>query len=366
MSNPFNPSFGKRPAHFYGRQEITRAIVSAVGDENSPWQTTLITGIRGSGKTALLSDIKISLDNEDVISLYVVPNDAILDSILTQLYRQLPKKLFDSMPELKSLSINLGVSIDLERDKKKPNFTESFSYQVMELVDIYMKQNKHIVFLIDEAQKHTEDMRVFISTYQDFIMRKYSVSMVLAGLPLVISDILNDDVLTFLRRAKQVELENIELMLIEHEFKKVFLGKSNSPTEENVQKAATATFGYPYLIQLIGYYMWENINTSKNPGILEDVLLISKAELFRNVHKLIYADLSNKDRDFVYAMSEDDGLSSVADIGDRMQKTKNYISLYRDRLISAGVIKPVGHGLVSFCYPYTNEFLHLKRQELGS
>jgi len=30
----------------------------------------------------------------------------------------------------------------------------------MELMDAYMKQGKHIVFLIDEAQKHTDEMRV--------------------------------------------------------------------------------------------------------------------------------------------------------------------------------------------------------------
>jgi len=356
MSNPFNPSFGKRPTHFYGRQEIIRSIISAVDDINDPWRTTLITGVRGSGKTALLSDIRKKLDN-DVVVLYVVPNEALLDNILAQLYRQLPKSVKNSIPEFKNVSVNLGVSVSLEKNKEKPNFTESFSYQIMELMDMHMKQGKHVVFLIDEAQKHTQEMRIFISTYQDLIMREYSISMVMAGLPSVISDILNDDILTFLRRAKQVELENVELTIIEHEFNKVFLNNNSSLTKETVAKAATGTHGYPYLIQLVGYYLWEE-KQSNNANVLTDVFVNSKAELFRNVHKIIYSTLSKQDRDFLIAMSEDNGVSSVSDIGERMQKKKNYISLYRERLLSTGVIKSVGHGLLQFNYPYMREFLH--------
>ena len=372
MSNPFNPSFGKRPAHFYGRQDITRPIASSVGDLNDPWRTTLITGVRGSGKTALLSDIRMNLRSEDVIALYVVPNEAMLDSVLAGLYRQLPKTASGALPELKSISINPGVAVSFEKKKTQPSFTGTFSYQIMEMMDFCMKHEKHIVFLIDEAQKHTGDMRVFISTYQDLVMREYSVSMVLAGLPSVVSDILNDDVLTFLRRARQVDLENIELMIVEHEFRKTFLCPGSNLTDEVVAKAAAGTCGYPYLIQLVGYYLWEemiafsgpNAQGGKGPDVLEDVLVKSKAELFRNVHKLVFADLSNKDREFVFAMSEDYGASSVSAIGERMQEKKNCISQYRERLISAGVVKPCGHGMLCFNYPYMREFLLYKKQEL--
>jgi len=365
MSNPFHPSFGKRPNLFLGRQDISRSILSAVNEENSPWRTTLITGIRGSGKTALLSEIRNNLDATDVIVLYIVPNEAILDSVLVQLYRQLPKTIAETLPELKTISVNLGLSVGFEKDKSTPYFTETFTYQIMEPLDAYMKQNKHVVFLIDEAQKHTEDIRIFISTYQDLVMREYSVSMVLAGLPSVVTDILNDDILTFLRRAKHIELENIELMTVRRSFKKVFLNEPVNLSEELVTKAAEATYGYPYLIQLVGYYLWEKMCDNNDFEMLEDALFDAKVELFRNVHKLVFADLSNRDREFVFAMSEDKGFSSVSDIAERMQKKKNFISLYRERLISGGVVKPAGHGLLCFSYPYMREFLINKKLEIG-
>ncbi|MCL2427117.1 MAG: ATP-binding protein [Oscillospiraceae bacterium] len=365
MSNPFNPAFGNRPIHFFGRQEITRSIISSVDEQNSPWRTTLITGVRGSGKTALLSDIRMSLNNRNIVVLYIVPNEAMLDSILAQLYRQLSKSISEAMPEFKDISVNLGIKVGFEKNKKTPYFTETFSYQIMELMDACMKQQKHVVFLIDEAQKHTEDMRVFISKYQDLVMREYSVSMVMAGLPSVISDVLNDDILTFLRRAKQIELENVEFMTVEYEFKKVFSRANTELADDTVSKAAAATYGYPYLIQLIGYYLWDEMLDIDGTDLLDDVLFKSKAELFRNVHRLIFADLSAMDRSFLFAMSEDEGSSSVSIIGERLQKKKNFISIYRERLISAGVIKSGGHGLLCFNYPYTREFLLHKKNELG-
>ncbi|MCL2391258.1 MAG: ATP-binding protein [Oscillospiraceae bacterium] len=363
MLNPFSPSFGNRPTYFFGRQEITRSIVSAVYDKYSPWRTTLITGIRGSGKTALLSDIRISFDEQNVIALYVVPNEAMLDNILVQLYRQLPKTAAEIFPKFNDISINLGVKVGFEKNTKTPYFTETFSYQFLELMDAYMKHEMHVVFLIDEAQKHTEDMRIFISTYQDLVMREYSVSMVMAGLQSVISDVLNDDILTFLRRAKQIELENVELIIVEHEFKKVFLQTDAELPEELISKIAIATHGYPYLIQLMGYYLWKEMQHNRITDLFDDVMYNSKAELFRNVHRLIFTDLSNMDREFVFAMSEDEKCSSVSDIGKRLGKQKNYISLYRERLISAGIVKPAGHGLLRFNYPYMQEFLLQKQQE---
>jgi len=304
-----------------------------------------------------LSDIRANLDSQDVIALYIVPNEAMLDSILVQIYRQLPKSVSSALPEFKNISVNLGVSVGFERDAEKPYFADTFSYHIMDLMDACMKQGKHILFLVDETQKHTEDMRIFISTYQDLVMREYSVSMVLAGLPQVVSDVLNDDILTFLRRAKQVELEHVEIIIVEHEFKKVFLKSGTTLTGEIVSKAARATYGYPYLIQLIGHYLWEDMQGDTDNDILDGVMVKVKAELFRNVHRMIFADLSNRDREFVIAMSEDESASSVSAIGERMQKKKNFISLYRERLISSGVVKSCGHGLLCFNYPYMREFL---------
>jgi len=48
-----------------------------------------------------------------------------------------------------------------------------------------------------------------------------------------------------------------------------------------------------------------------------------------------------------------------------MQRKKNYIPLYRERLVSAGFVKPSGYGFLCFKYPYMREFLMYKKKETG-
>jgi hypothetical protein len=222
-----------------------------------------------------------------------------------------------------------------------------------------------VVFLIDETQKHSEDLRTFIGTYQHLIREDYPVCLVVAGLPEVVSAILNDDVLTFFRRANQVLLKNVRVSLVRQEYKNVFISLKEHLSQSLLDEAAESTNGYPYLIQLIGYYLWENIVNNYSGDLLTQVLVEAKDRLFRNVHQLVYDKLSSKDKEFLFAMTEDHGQSLSKDILVRLRKDKNYVSMYRARLISRGVVSSTGYGTLGYTYPYMREFLMEKRDELA-
>ena len=57
MENPFNPSFGKMPSVFLNRDSLTQRIVNELNREGSPFQTSLLYGQRGSGKTTLMTEV---------------------------------------------------------------------------------------------------------------------------------------------------------------------------------------------------------------------------------------------------------------------------------------------------------------------
>jgi len=365
MKNPFNPSFGRPPEIFLGRDEIIRDIISSIDEENSPWRTTLITGIRGSGKTALLNSVHNRLNELDVVVVSVSPDDDFLNDILTQIYNQLPKSKLRLLPKFKDITINMGISIGLERKQEDTPFTNIFRNHLTKMLDLLKKENIHTTFLIDESQKHTSAMRTFISSYQKLIGQGYSVSMVLAGLPAVVSTILNDAILTFLRRAKRVNLENVEISLVNYDYKSVFENSEYNIDIDVLNKAAKFSYGYPYLFQLVGYYLWENAKVFNAEDLLEKTMIQAKAELFRNVHSLVFSDLSYKDKEFVFSMLEDMHQSKFSDIIKRLEKEKSYVSRYRERLISGGVVKSVGHGLLGFTYPYMREFLKIKLDEIS-
>jgi hypothetical protein len=122
-------------------------------------------------------------------------------------------------------------------------------------------------------------------------------------------------------------------------------------------KAAGSTIGYPYLIQLIGYYLWKDAKKKIGSVDVARALKLSKVDLFRNIHDLIYNELSGKDREFVMAMTEDEEESEFGAIAKRMGVTSGYASKYRERLLKAGIVHSSGYGRLAFSPPYMREYL---------
>jgi len=365
MKNPFNPSFGVRPEQFLGRDDVVDSFIDAITNKNSPWRSTLLIGVRGSGKTAVLSQIQAKAMDMDIFVVSVSPEDDFLDNVLGQLHKQLSKSKLKGLPRIKSISLNYGVSISFEKSDDTQNFTKTFRYQITEMLEIVKKSGKDVIFLIDESQKHNEDLRTFIGTYQHLIREEYPICLIMAGLPEVVSEILNDSVLTFFRRANQVSLRNVGISLVKQEYKNVFINTNKNLAESVIEDAAESTYGYPYLIQLIGYYLWENINKNYCGDLVTQVLVEAKDRLFRNVHQLVYDKLSPRDKEFLFAMADDNGQSLNKDILVRLGKDKNYVSMYRARLISRGIVISTGYGTLGYAYPYMREFLIEKRNEIA-
>lgn len=61
---------------------------------------------------------------------------------------------------------------------------------------------------------------------------------------------------------------------------------------------------------------------------------------------------SAKDKDFLYAMAEDDGPSATGDIGIKLNARSNVVANYRARLIAAGLIEAPAYGKVDFLREY--------------
>lgn len=356
MKNPYNPSFGRRPERFLGREHIIEEVLYALDEPNSPWRSTLLIGIRGSGKTALLSDIGKLAKHKNVVVASVTPEGNLLDEILVQIYRSIPSKFMDRIPKPVKITIGGITEFDLS-PPDTPSYLTNFRYQISTLLDELKSHNLRTLILLDETQKHSEQMRTFISTFQHLVREEYQVNLVMAGLPHVISDILNDDVLTFFRRSNQVVLQGVELEFIRLDYYDTF-HRTFQCSKEITDRAAELTKGYPYLIQLIGFYLWRFISDGKShEEALDRALSQSKAMLYQNVHSLLYHDLSKNDKDFVNAMIEDEYSSKISDIQHRLSKTANHVSTYRNRLISNGYIRAVAHGEVDFMIPYTKDYI---------
>ena len=63
--NPFTLTFGRQPNEYINRYENMDSIISTFEADNPISQTFLIEGIRGSGKTVLMTAIENELSQND-------------------------------------------------------------------------------------------------------------------------------------------------------------------------------------------------------------------------------------------------------------------------------------------------------------
>ncbi len=79
--------------------------------------------------------------------------------------------------------------------------------------------------------------------------------------------------------------------------------------------------------------------------------------MYRQIHAPTMTQLTGRDRQYLYAMSADQGPSKTSEIARRMDIDPRNANTYRDRLLTEGVIEAPEWGRVSYTLPFTREYL---------
>ncbi len=126
-----------------------------------------------------------------------------------------------------------------------------------------------------------------------------------------------------------------------------------------LNRAALATRGFPYLMQLIGYYV---IQYTPDGGTVDEAIM-NKAEksamgdMEDNVFKPILSPLSDNDKIFLKAMARLGGTVPTAKLQAVLGKKGPAIQPYRKRLLESGIIEAPRRGELVFAVPYLSEYL---------
>jgi hypothetical protein len=205
-----------------------------------------------------------------------------------------------------------------------------------------------------------EAMREFVTVYQHLVRDETDVALLMVGLPYAINAVLNNKVLTFLHRAHKISLPNINLLIVRDMYANTFTEGNFKVAEDVIQTAADATVGFPYLIQLIGFWLWKSDTAALSSRDVKSAIINSKAALFDNVYALMLREISDKDREFLFAMQKDSSETKFRELMKHMNVTSGYASKYRQRLIQGGLIKPTVYGHIAYAPPYFGEYLDLQ------
>ena len=340
-NNPFYLNFGLKPENYIERLKQSEEICSAFENETNTQNTYMISGVRGSGKTVLLSHIESYFDaKSEWICIELVSNMDMLEQLASKLYDSDKMKLLFSK---KSFSFSFsGLSFKIEGEKPISNIVSLLE----KLLEHINSAKKKVLICVDEVVKN-EFVSTFCQVFQLLLRKNYPIYLLMTGLYQNVYDLQNEKSLTFLYRSPKIIIEPLNLVAISNSYKKIF-----NIDESTANNLAKMTKGYAYAYQVLGYLLWEQGNAIINDGIITKF----DQNLYEYVYEKIWAELSLNDKKFLSAFEQNDNMeiSKILVITGFDKKTA---SVYRDRLIKKGILKNSGYGKLDIILPRFKEFI---------
>lgn len=337
--NPFTLTFGKHPEEYISRYESTEMILSAFEADHPISQTYLIEGVRGSGKTVLMTTIAQELAENDTWVIIDLNSTQDLLHDLSARLTNTCRKMTDIFKGGFNISV-AGFGVGINGTGETADEISTIESLLTELG----KKNKKVLITIDEVL-HDRNMRRFASQFQIFIRKDYPVFLLMTGLYENIYSIQNDPALTFLLRTPKIHLGPLSIGQIAKQYARIFGMEMNA-----ARKLAEITKGYAFAFQALGMLYYEYADTLS----MDEILSRLDDMLDDFVYKKIWESLSGKEREIVRCIPETE--IRVRDICETIKMSSAVFSRYRDRLIKKGIICATRHGYIALQLP---RFAHI-------
>ena len=338
MENIFTVTFGQLPSSYINREHISDKICNDFCLDFPLSHIYIISGVRGSGKTVLLTNVSKSIEKKkDWIVVDVNPNREMLEQIAAGIYENAHvKHLFLS----KSFSFSFhGFGFSIEGDTPVSNVKTILE----KMLEVLKKHNQKLLITIDEASNNNH-MRSFAHDFQSLLRSDYPVFILMSGLYENVNSIQNNKNLNFLYRAPKVELTPLDREAIEKEYSSIFKDESH----ETIVSLAELTKGYAFAYQVVGYLFSKYGDISKIYDELDQYLSIY-------VYDKIWSVLPKNEKELIKAFDKDE--MTTEELLTKVPYDDKAYSVYRDRLIKRGLLTSVEHGKVSFALPRFLEFI---------
>ena len=335
-TNPYTLIFGKEPSQLLSRYPDTYNIIDDFESENSN-HIFMLTGVRGSGKTVMMTTISKHFSKEDDwIVIDLTPDINLIQSFNAELGES--KKLKQHF-KAEGISISLpGLQVNIE--KNEPVTDERMA--AIRMLELAAKKNLKVLVTIDETISN-KSVRTFASLFQIFLRKDLPVYLIMTGLHENINILQNEETLTFLYRAPKVEMKPLSISNISKNYQKTF-----SIDADTAKTMARLTKGYPFAFQVLGFFTWNE------KGDYLKILDEYKQYLGDYVYEKIWLSLSPKDRQITAAIASSEK-RNTAEIKELLGLKQNEFSPYRKRLIDKGIITSTGHGSFEFTLPFFDE-----------
>ncbi|MBT0566776.1 ATP-binding protein [Williamsia sp. CHRR-6] len=360
-TSPFQPGFGSFPPALVGRDEILRRVGERL-DEGSPEQY-LVRGHRGMGKTVLLSAMEDTATDRGWVVLSEIATPGVVDHLVgTTIVRALAKVQgtpIDRIVTGASIASLGGITTSATRRNQE---VPSLYSRLSDLFDAIAERNPHsgILLTLDEVEKNSlTDTSTIGAAVQQLRRDNRPIAFAAAGLPHQLDQLLDFPHTTFLRRAIRIDVaplgwDSARIALLEPIATN---GRHIDPAD--LDRATAATYGYPYLTQLIGDVAWRATPDAEAISAADvDAAIARATELMGSmVHEPALITLTTQQRDYLAAMADTDGPAATSTVAEHLGITIQAASNVRAVLEDQGLIFQPRRGQVDFATPYFREYL---------
>lgn len=333
MQNPFTHTFGMDPIQYISTLQ-TEEIVENFTYDNPSEKCYMITGVRGCGKTVMLTKIVDELFKD---KSWVIYDINVTRDMQVQLAAKLAQNPFVQKHLLKTnIDISLpGISAGIEFDKDK---IFDINVLIERMISTIARQDKKILITLDDVSA-TQEMREFAHTFQGLLRAKMPVHIIMTGLLSNYKDVTDKEDFkdcTFLTRAFQVNVEPLDYSQIAVSYLNVF-----DISEKEAIKLAKMTKGYAFAYQVLGWlYFEKNINGKKKNLEFEYT-----SELIKYCYSKIWNELSDKEILITKVLVELGADNAKVKRETVLKKVQEYtkmssatFNIYRERLIGKGIM----------------------------
>ena len=370
--NPYTPGAGVMPGYLAGRDDIIQdgkdSIYSLMN--GYPRQPIIYYGLRGVGKTVLLTALKEYAIKEGVLAFHFeiqekvsLINDIILSAnqTLTKISKvEKIKNIFEvAKNSLQSFTLTYTTgenSISVEMNKKLSEMMlQSNLVELLLNLGRLAKESKNtIIYFIDEIQYAKQnELEALITAQHRINQERLPITIIAAGLPKTYAE----------RMFAFVEISSLEYKDAKNAIVNPGKPFDITYTEEALKEIYQITEGYPYFIQQFCYLISKKYKDI-DLNIVNEMKSIFFKELDKSFFKVRFDKCTPKEKEFMFAMANCGELPcTVANVAHILNKDLKSISPIRARLINKGLIYATRYGEIDFTIPKFDEFL--KRMKIN-
>ena len=380
--NPYAPGAGTKPPELAGRgQIIERAAISLDRiRQGRAARSMILYGLRGVGKTVLLTEIKMGAMERGIIPVNIeAPEDRSLPSILIPALRSALLRLsrkeavkaklsaalralgsFAKVFKVKYSDVEFAVEMADEAGVADSGDLEGDLADLLIAVGEAAKEaDTAVVMFIDELQYIPEEqLAALISALHRTSQSQLPVTLMAAGLPQLIGQ---------MGRAKSyaerlfefVPVDKLDYSAARDALCKPAEREGVSFTPKAVAEIINQTQGYPYFLQEWGKHVWDIAETSPiDEQISKAATDSALAELDQSFFRVRLDRLTPLEKQYLRAMAElGPGPHRSGDIAEKMQKPVSSVAPVRNQLIAKGMIFSPSHGDTAFTVPLFDGYM---------